>query len=639
MISFKGPSIRPCVARFAAFAGILVAGWFFCMHRTVHARLLLDAPVSGGVQVYYRTDPDEGFSEARRISVRPDGSPAVADVSLPARRLCGLRFDFGSAPGDFTVLGGTVGDMPLPPWKKWSFSPDVASKDVAEESGGLRLFSDGIDPFMFVSFRRPVRSEWTVRRERIRFLLMAAVALAAAFATGRILALRIGNGRAVGEALGGWGRPVVAGLSPFECLFLLACAAYYGSWVAQPFNFSPDEAMRYGVTRFLFNHGRLPVNEETISDPWGFSYAHIPTMFCNVFGALFMKIGSWFSSDATTLLRAARMVGVVCVTGTVYWTLRASRLLFRAPFHWLPVCIVAFLPQFAYIGSYVNNDSAALFGTSMILFAWASAVERRWSYGTATILAVGIAVCATSYYNSYSWILFSMLMFPLTYVVRNGRQGLVRMGLFVSAVVLVLGSYLFLRHLRLYGDLLGFETCRRFAMQYASPDFVPGVRKSLYASGCSLPYMLLGMQWIWGTAYSFIGYFGWLQYPIPSWCYVAYALVFVGGGLGVLWKGADWIRGWRKVGVCRWAFLVSLVGCAAITVGLSVYYSYTRDYQAQGRYCFPALLPVALLSAKGVERIADGLVARKGRGVLVLALCLLLWLVTGSSYLVFRNLY
>ena len=176
-------------------------------------------------------------------------------------------------------------------------------------------------------------------------------------------------------------------------------------------------------------------------------------------------------------------------------------------------------------------------------------------------------------------------------------------------------------------------------MQYASPDFVPGVRKSLYASGCSLPYMLLGMQWIWGTAYSFIGYFGWLQYPIPSWCYVAYALVFVGGGLGVLWKGADWIRGWRKVGVCRWAFLVSLVGCAAITVGLSVYYSYTRDYQAQGRYCFPALLPVALLSAKGVERIADGLVARKGRGVLVLALCLLLWLVTGSSYLVFRNLY
>ena len=181
-----------------------MAGWFFCMHRTVHARLLLDAPVSGGVQVYYRTDPDEGFSEARRISVRPDGSPAVADVSLPARRLCGLRFDFGSAPGDFTVLGGTVGDMPLPPWKKWSFSPDVASKDVAEESGGLRLFSDGIDPFMFVSFRRPVRSEWTVRRERIRFLLMAAVALAATFCGNTncpvasvFLAVELFGGRAV----------------------------------------------------------------------------------------------------------------------------------------------------------------------------------------------------------------------------------------------------------------------------------------------------------------------------------------------------------------------------------------------------------------------------------------------------------
>jgi hypothetical protein len=76
-----------------------------------------------------------------------------------------------------------------------------------------------------------------------------------------------------------------------------------------------------------------------------------------------------------------------------------------------------------------------------------------------------------------------------------------------------------------------------------------------------------------------------------------------------------------------------------ITIGLSIYYSYIFDYQAQGRYCFPALLPLALLSAKGIERIDNGIAVREVKGIIVFALCLLLGLVSESSYLFFRSLY
>lgn len=434
-----------------------------------------------------------------------------------------------------------------------------------------------------------------------------------------------------------WWRQVFIGLTVPELAFLLLCAAYCTLWIFQPFNFSPDEAMRFGVTRFLFDHGRLPVNEEAIGKIWGHSYAHRPTMFCNIAGACLMWIAAPFTSDATVLLRVARMVSVLCVTGALYWTVRISKLLFQPPFNWLPVCIVAFLPQFASIAGYVNNDSAALLGVSMILFAWVSAMDRRWTYGNATILAIGIAICATAYYNSYAWILFSLPMFPLTYRVRNGREGMIRMGLFTAAVSLFLGSYLFLRHFHLYGDLLGFATIERFATNFAEYDYRPGVMQSLRDQGYSLADMLFKMDWTIWTAKSFIGVFGKMQIMMPYWCYKAYVAVFAVGGLGALWKGAGWIRDWRRVGVCKFAILFSMLACAAITVCLSMRYSFTYDFQPQGRYCFPALLPVAILSAKGIEKIVCGTIARRRKGVVVLGVGLLLGLVTETAYLVFHR--
>ena len=178
----------PCLAGFAVFAGVILAGCCFCIQRTVHIRIRLDAPISGGVQVFYRSEPNQQFSEFRCISVRTIGTPAVVDINVPVRQLWGLRFDFGSAPGEFTVLDGRVGTIPLPRWRKWSFSPDLILRSPIDGSKELRLFSDGTDPYMFVSFRRPIESLSRPRgwsRERLVFLL--SMALAAALATSVVL--------------------------------------------------------------------------------------------------------------------------------------------------------------------------------------------------------------------------------------------------------------------------------------------------------------------------------------------------------------------------------------------------------------------------------------------------------------------
>lgn len=628
------------VAGLVVFAEILLVCRNYCARSKVHVRMRLDTPSPCAVQVYFKTFPRQEFKKQRSLSARAEETPEVLDAVIHVAELYGLRVDFGVAPTEFTILGGEVGDIALPTCENWSFSPNVIAQDIGDGAWKLKFFDDGADHHMQISFRRPIPLARAFKWKKFMSLLPFAIVVA--LATGMlvsIVAQLLEKADWVQLKLYRLKQPIVAGLSTYELVFLLVCAAYYRAWIFQPFDYSPDEAMRFEVTRFLFDHGRLPVNEEAINASWGFSYAHVPTMFCNVVGALFMKIGSFFTSNATSLLHAARMLGVLCVTGTVYCTMRISRFLFKPPFNWLAVCIVAFLPQFAYIGSYVNNDSAALFGSATILFAWVAAINGRWNYWLAMVLAIGIATCATAYYNSYPWILFSMMMFPLTFVVRNGRTGLVRMGLFIAGVSFLLAGYLFLRHLHLYGDLLGFETCRRFAMKFAAANYVPGVRKSPRDNGYSLAHMLFAMHWLVISAHSFIGFFGWMRFPVPSWCYDTFKATFCIGWLGALWKGAEWICNWRRIGICKWALLVSLIGCATAVIGLSIYYSYTNDFQAQGRYCFPALLPIALLTAKGIEHITSWIPAREIQGAIVFAFCLILGHVSWASYVFFTNLY
>ena len=50
-----------------------------------------------------------------------------------------------------------------------------------------------------------------------------------------------------------------------------------------------------------------------------------------------------------------------------------------------------------------------------------------------------------------------------------------------------------------------------------------------------------------------------------------------------------------------------------ITVSLSIYYSYTWDYQPQGRYILPVLIPLMFLVTSGVQKLC-GLLEKRMPG-------------------------
>ena len=308
----------------------------------------------------------------------------------------------------------------------------------------------------------------------------------------------------------------------------------------------PDEYMRFIVSRFIYEHGKLPTgfDAEARDGNWGFSYAVYPFL-ASIVQALYMKIGSLFGTETRTILAAARMASVTFLTVAASFTFLAGRKLFGG---WKGICfavLVVFLPGFHYLGSYINCDSLALMAVSIILYAWVCALKDGWRWKTCIILAVGIGICALSYYNAYGWILASILYYFILAAAkreytqkgmapsstgggknkysREGSNPLLSMppadrrrgqrndamhrprrdknaeaflnekAVFLKKTVLIclivigISAWFFIRNAYLYdGDFLGFRTARNLMEQYAIPALKPSVRQSPAEMGWSL---------------------------------------------------------------------------------------------------------------------------------------------------------
>ena len=166
----------------------------------------------------------------------------------------------------------------------------------------------------------------------------------------------------------------------------------------------PDEAMRYDVAKYIYqHHGALPRGEEeSIRNPiWGISYAFYPVLSYMV-SAAFMGIAGMFSDSSLVLLRAARMADVLFLVTASWFVLRSAGRLFpkeRDKARFFSV-LVMFLPGYVFMGTYVNTDSLALLSASVILYAWVRYLDEGWTWKNCAILAVGMAVCFLSYYNA-----------------------------------------------------------------------------------------------------------------------------------------------------------------------------------------------------------------------------------------------
>ena len=397
----------------------------------------------------------------------------------------------------------------------------------------------------------------------------------------------------------------------FEIVFVLLCFAFYLVWaMVKGENYGPDENMRLMIPRYIFNTGKLPTGweNEVLQTDWGISYGFKPTQLPAILSALFMKLVSMIHHADRALLWAARLTSVFAGAGGVFVLFKVMGRLFSRPVKWLVVVLMATIPQYAFLSSYVNNDIVALFGTLVILWSWIYAAQEGWDWKAALVLALGIAIVGLSYFNAFGWILMSIFYFFLTQDYpkksdtveeRKAKQRkFLKAFLIVVGVAAVLLLPLYLRNLIIHGDLFGDAATAASQAQRANPEFMASLPKTPKAQGLSILEMFSYENFYWPqiTLRSFFGYFGFMAYMPSTKYYVVYYFLFGGGLFAAILAFAE--GRWRKVpvlaeakvrGRTAVALYTSVLVSIFITIALYTWYAYASDFQAQGRYIYPAI--------------------------------------------------
>ncbi len=257
---------------------------------------------------------------------------------------------------------------------------------------------------------------------------------------------------------------------------------------------------------------------------------------------------------------------------------------------------VAFLPQHVAMMAGVNNDALAelLIGLVLWLVCWMGGRLDGWSVrrmvGLGTVLGLGLVTKTTVLPVALA---VAMAVFIAWWRSADRAWGqLVRALALVFAPVLLIAAPWWAHNLATYGPLDIYGLANHDAVVVGQPRTADWIRDY----GLS-DWLERGVTF---TFQSFWGQFGWMGVLLPTWLYRALALWSAVLLLGFVY----WLRearGEKGLGT-RHSPLVVLAATVVFVALAYLYYNRTF-VQHQGRYLFPALVPIALGVALAMEAL------------------------------------
>ncbi len=186
----------------------------------------------------------------------------------------------------------------------------------------------------------------------------------------------------------------------------------------------------------------------------------------------------------------------------------------------------------------------------------------------------------------------------------------------VALAVILLSGWSFVRNYMLYdGDFIGLRTKEAFIRSYGI------ARDTFQSSGYSLAYMLTHTSFVPKVIISFLGNYGSGTIYMYKIMYAGYLLLFGAGFVGLFIPGEKpektpaspktvfqqkTSNAERKAGTERFHtafFHINMVFCILMPMILLLKYAYTVDYQAQGRYLMPAVIPIMYYLCYGFQKL------------------------------------
>lgn len=386
-------------------------------------------------------------------------------------------------------------------------------------------------------------------------------------------------------------------------ILIAYCAIGAAYAIATPAWQAPDEPAHYNYIKFIVEQGALPVlragdydqvyNEAFTRTPQNTQSLSIdPLRYENYAPPLYYLLAAPVYALADGWLVAVRLFSLALGGALIVVAYLIGAELYPDS---LAIAIgvagfVAFVPQHLAMLSAVNNDALAelliaLSGYQALRLFRSDHPTRRSRLVLGLTLGLGLLTKATVYYTALPMVVVALILHSRRYATRRAQYAL------VFAPALALGALLWLRNLSVYGGLDVLGLARHNAIVTGQPTTADWIAQygftDTLARGLST------------TFHSFWGQFGWMAVPMPDNVYRVLGALSLIALSGWAWRLIKGCRA-RQAG-CREPRRGLLALLTVLTFGGLIYYNLTF-VQHQGRYLFPALIPIGLAFALGIDQ-------------------------------------
>jgi len=342
------------------------------------------------------------------------------------------------------------------------------------------------------------------------------------------------------------------------CLHFVLAGVY---WHYMPYGSPPDEGPHGLYVEKLITSHRLPVFDA--SDRSNYE-AHQPPLYY-ILGMPFYLVGGQVAVRFLSMILGA--LSILVIYRAVVTAFAEERLALGA------AGFTAFLPTHVMLSSMVSNDILAelIFGLALLLMV--SQPNVRNSIALGVVLGLGL-LTKTTCILLFPAVILAFVLWP-----RSAKHVATILG-----ISLLIGGWWLIRNQMLYGDFL--------AMKQFIQAFEHTAKPSYWLSHGFSPAMYWLLVGLWTFA-SFWGVFGHMNLFMPTWVYICLGLATAAVKIG-------WFKGSRTFPERR---ILLLYNAVLVLVVVAFIGFNAKFFQAQGRYLYPAILPLSMGWALGIRSL------------------------------------
>jgi 4-amino-4-deoxy-L-arabinose transferase-like glycosyltransferase len=252
------------------------------------------------------------------------------------------------------------------------------------------------------------------------------------------------------------------------------------------------------------------------------------------------------------------------------------------------------IPQVAHVGASINNDTLSVLLSAMLAVLLAGVLRGRstWHTAVAAGFVCGLALLTKVYgLTLVTWVGLAYL--AAAWRRPSRRREFATSAAIATATATLVGGWWWILNLIRYGTPTPSVIGRFFPDRPGfSPDVAWWTRRAV----------------VW-LAERFWGTFDWLTVPMNRWVLLAASVVAVAAVVAAFSpQRVRWLRGpdppLGRVRLAAYGSIVLILLVPLVQATWSVYARSGRPQGLQGRYFFPALVPIAILVAIGLARLA-----------------------------------